>query len=565
VQLLHSRLVHKMFQNLKSQPFGPLQRVLSGPLAIPKYGLFALTLLVGFFLRLSWMLRMAPAISFEAEYVRVAENLRAGLGLTSSYGGPETEFAAHLVSLFFGTLLILPVFLITLRVYGSRAAYLSAFLVTLHPLLIARSASIYSEAVYPTLLMAALYCGIRSFEVHIARYFFLCGAFFGLAYLTRPEAFAYPLFFAFALLAMALLKRWGAATALIAPGLVLAGFLLIAFPYILFLHSHTGQWRLEGKWNINYTAGMRMHAGLSGPQAHYGIDQNQHEVGPLLDPERSAGYTPYPHSLADKLRYMLYSVRLNRGVAYTTFLGTAFGQPFLLILVVIALFRFAWSPQRLVHEVVLGTMVLSIFILVFTAHHVELRYADPYLVLIIPWAAKGLEELGAWARSTAENLIPDLASRTTAFGIAAQLAICIPMFALAFADTRSLTEFTIEGPDYLRIKHAGLWLKNQKPEVKRIAATNSVVPFYAEGTLVQYPYAAPAQTFRYFDAKNVDFVALEGLSSDSFPTMAVWLTHGIPSPRAQLVYDSGGPPETRIEIYRWQPFSGTAGGLAAAR
>jgi 4-amino-4-deoxy-L-arabinose transferase-like glycosyltransferase len=569
-----------MLQDLKSQSSGPLQSVLSRMLAIPKHGLIALTLLVGFVLRLFWMLRMAPAISFEAEYVRVAENLRAGLGLMSSYGGAETmyaplysiliagftlvardaEFAAHLVSLLFGTLLIVPVYLITLRVYGQRAAYLSAFLVALHPLLIARSGSIYSEAVYPTLLMAALYWGIKSLELGSARYYFLCGAFFGLAYLTRPEAFAYPAFFAFVLFAMPLLTRKGFATAIVAPGLVLAGFLLIAFPYILFLRSHTGQWRLEGKWNMNYTAGMRMHAGLNSPQAHYGIDQNQQEVGPLLDPERAAGYTPYPHGLRDKLSYMLFSIRKNRGTAYATFLSTVFGQPFLLILIAIGLFRFVWSPQRLLHEFVLATMVLSIFILVLTAHHVELRYADPCLVLTIPWAAKGLVELGAWAQSTAESLIPNLVSRTTLVGIVAQLAICIPMLTLSFADTRSLTEFTIEGASYLDIKQAGLWLKNQKPGEKRIAAINAVVPLYAQGTLVQYPYAEPAQTFRYLDSRNVDFIALEGIGSDAFPTMAEWLTHGIPNPRARLVYDSGGPAETRIEIYRWQESGGTAVG-----
>lgn len=569
-----------MLEDLKSQTVKPLQGVFSGPLAIPQYGLFALILLVGFILRLFWMLRMAPAISFEAEYVRVAENLRAGFGLMSSYGGPETmyaplyslliagfsfvardaEFAAHLVSLLFGTLLIVPVYLITLRVYGQRAAYLSAILVALHPLLIARSGSIYSEAVYPAFLMTALYWGIRSLELRSAKYYFLCGAFFGLAYLTRPEAFAYPAFFAFVLFAMALLTRRGAAAAIVAPALVLAGFVLIASPYILFLHSHTGQWRLEGKWNMNYTAGMRMHAGLSSSEAHYGIDQNQQEVGPLLDPERAANFTPYPHSLRDKLSYMLFSARKNRGTAYATFLSTVFGQPFLLILITIGLFRFVWSPLRLVHEFVLATMVLSIFILVLTAHHVELRYADPYLVLTIPWAAKGLEEFGAWAQSMAESLIPYLMPRKTLIGIAAQLAICIPMLAFSFADTRSLTEFTIEGPGYLGIKHAGLWLRNQKPEAKRIAAMNSVVPLYAQGTLVQYPYAKPAQTFRYFDSRNVNFIALEGLGTDAFPTVAEWLAHGIPDPRAQLVYDSGGPAETRIEIFRWQEPGGPAAG-----
>src|SRR5580658_5521816 len=198
-----------------ASPSAPSPAIPGAPF-ITSYGVLVLSLLVGFALRLYWMSTQAPVISFEAEYVRVAENLRAGHGLMSSYGGPETmyapfysiliaavslvvrnaEFAAHLVSLIFGTCLIIPVFLVTKRVYGLRAAYLSAILAAVYPLLVARAGSIYTEAIYPTFLMTALYFGIRSLELRSLRDYFLCGACFGIAYLTRPEAFAYPVFFA---------------------------------------------------------------------------------------------------------------------------------------------------------------------------------------------------------------------------------------------------------------------------------------------------------------------------------------------------------------------------------
>jgi hypothetical protein len=75
-----------MLQGVKSQSTNPLQEASSRTLFIRTYGLLALTLLAAFSLRLYWMMRMVPAISFEAEYVRVAQNLRAGYGLMSSYG-----------------------------------------------------------------------------------------------------------------------------------------------------------------------------------------------------------------------------------------------------------------------------------------------------------------------------------------------------------------------------------------------------------------------------------------------------------------------------------------------
>jgi 4-amino-4-deoxy-L-arabinose transferase-like glycosyltransferase len=567
-----------MFQDSKSQATDGLRSKLSGEPAGLNYSLLAFTILVGFSLRLYWMRTQTPVISFEAEYVRVAENLRAGHGLMSSYGGPETmyapfysiliaavslvvrnaEFAAHLVSLIFGTCLIIPVFLVTKRVYGLRAAYLSAILAAVYPLLVARAGSIYTEAIYPTFLMTALYFGIRSLELRSLRDYFLCGACFGIAYLTRPEAFAYPVFFAIALLTMAILTKRSAATTFIAPSLVLAGFLLVASPYILFLYANTGQWRLEGKWNINYTSGIRFHSGLNDWEALYGIDENQKEEGPLLDPERFATYTPYSQSWQNKLHYMLLAARGNRQEAFSAFLSTQLGEPFVLMLIAIGLFRHVWSTQRLVHEIVLATMVFSILILVLTAAHVELRYADPFVALTIPWVAKGLEEFGDWARSLAERISPISLSRAGLVGGAAQLAICIPMLALSFADTRTQSEFTIEKASNLSIKQAGLWLRDHEPEPRRVAAMNSIIPFYSSSTLVQFPYGGPSQTLRYFDSRNVDFIALEGHYSNSFPTIGQWFVHGIPDPRAQLVYDSGGSIENRIEIYHWERASSIA-------
>lgn len=81
---------------------------------------------------------------------------------------------------------------------------------------------------------------------------------------------------------------------------------------------------------------------------------------------------------------------------------------------------------------------------------------------------------------------------------------------------------------------------------------NSVVPYYSASTLVQFPYAGSRQTMHYFDSRDVNFIVLDGHFSKDIPTIADWLAHGIPSSRAKLVYDSGGAPDSRIEIYTWQ-------------
>jgi hypothetical protein len=197
-------------------------------------------------------------------------------------------------------------------------------------------------------------------------------------------------------------------------------------------------------------------------------------------------------------------------------------------------------------------MVFSVLLLVFTAQHVEFRYADPLVPLTIPWVANGLKELGDWFRSFAKHLNGRLVPSGGILGATAQIAICIPMLALSFADTRTLAEFKTEGAMNLGVKKAALWLKNQRPEAKRVAAMNSVVPYYSSSIMVQFPYAEASPTLLYLNSKNVDYVVLDGHFSKSYTTIRDWLARGIPDAHAQLVYDSGGSVENRIEIYRWE-------------
>lgn len=381
------------------------------------YVFLAIVLLAAFSFRLYWMATRAPVISIEgAEYVRMAQNLRAGRGLVGNFEGPETmytplysifiagawsfvgsgELAGHVVSLLLGTALLLPAFFITSYIYGRRTAYLAAVLVAIYPYLIARAGSIYTESIYPTFLLAGLYWGIRSVDLRGARNYLLCGASFGLAYLTRPEAFAYPIFFAVTIFAVALARRRGFASSAIPSLLVLASFAVVASPYVAFLYAHTGRVQFEGKWNINYTMGNRIASGMGIYEAADGIDDLGQEQGPFLNFAHYASYTPYAHSLMDKLRYMLSAVGRNRYDAYSTLLDTSFGEPILLMLVVIALFRGPWDRSRLIYETILLTIAFSIVVLMLTANFVQFRYADPLVALSIPWAAKGLKELGDW-------------------------------------------------------------------------------------------------------------------------------------------------------------------------
>ena len=194
----------------------------------PSYRVLLCILLAALVLRLGWWLYAAPVVSQDgAEYLCAARNLVRGHGYVGCYEGPELMYAplypvliaafsivfrnletgAHLVSLLFGIFLIVPVFLTAWLIYGKRVAYISAVLTALYPVSSSWPAPPFTEAPYVTLFMSGIYCGLRALESRSAKYCLLTGTCFALAYLGRPEAFAYPAFFAIAICIVAALTR----------------------------------------------------------------------------------------------------------------------------------------------------------------------------------------------------------------------------------------------------------------------------------------------------------------------------------------------------------------------
>src|SRR5205823_1221366 len=122
--------------------------------------------------------------------------------------------------------------------------------------------------------------------------------------------------------------------------------------------------------------------------------------GPLLDSSLYAAYTPYPHSIGDKLRYFGRAIHRNWPAAYAEVFSVDFGGPVTMLLVVLGLFGASWSIKRLRHEFILTAMALSTVVLMLTAAHLEHRYAYPLPAIALLWAGAGLECFHAWIRGT---------------------------------------------------------------------------------------------------------------------------------------------------------------------
>jgi 4-amino-4-deoxy-L-arabinose transferase-like glycosyltransferase len=241
--------------------------------------------------RFLWLIFGNPVIQEEGVYyARIAENLVKGklflclderkICLTEqplfifliaglNYFGINSELAGNLISLIFGSAFVVPMALITGRLYGRQVAYIAATLVALHPFLIGLSICVVSEMTYLFLLMSGLYFVYSSLDEKFFWRLSLSGMFFGLAYLTRVEGLALPFL---AILFLCLIRRWSLRGLFLGSLAILTPFFVLAVPYILFLSIHAGHLAFEGKLKANYGRQMSILKGAPPEEFLFKID-----------------------------------------------------------------------------------------------------------------------------------------------------------------------------------------------------------------------------------------------------------------------------------------------------
>jgi 4-amino-4-deoxy-L-arabinose transferase-like glycosyltransferase len=123
-----------------------------------------------------------------AEYARIAENILLGrgyvgiategvqlffpplfpplfplliAGISMLIGDPET--AGRTLNVFFGALLVLPVYGIARRLFDGNVGLGAAALVAVHPYLVNLSTTVYCEPTYLTLLLSAVFAAMAAF------------------------------------------------------------------------------------------------------------------------------------------------------------------------------------------------------------------------------------------------------------------------------------------------------------------------------------------------------------------------------------------------------------------
>jgi hypothetical protein len=220
---------------------------------------------MGLLLSLAYSRAAAPTTPDSFDYMRGGQTLWRGQGFKSLAGDDQLVFpplyplliggldrvvrdpvrAGRTISLAASLLAILLVYLLATVFSPGRPAIIAAWLFALLPVRVMTSAMVWSESVYVALVLAGLLVWVASSRR--PRLGLACGVLLGAAYLTRTEGLA---IFGVAALG-ALLAGLRHAPSWRRFALIMAGFVAVSFPYLNYLHAHTGRWQLSGKVDVN--------------------------------------------------------------------------------------------------------------------------------------------------------------------------------------------------------------------------------------------------------------------------------------------------------------------------
>jgi predicted membrane-bound mannosyltransferase len=103
----------------------------------------------------------------------------------------HVEIVGRLISLFWGTVALIPIYYLVKDTMGQKVAVFTAFFYTFQPYVVTYSGMLLTEATYWGLLVLSVYFFWTALKKDNIWRMALSGAFLGLSYLTRPEGIGY--------------------------------------------------------------------------------------------------------------------------------------------------------------------------------------------------------------------------------------------------------------------------------------------------------------------------------------------------------------------------------------
>jgi 4-amino-4-deoxy-L-arabinose transferase-like glycosyltransferase len=384
------------------------------------------------------------------------------------------EITGRLLSLFFGTLTIIPLFYLVKEAVGRKEAIFSALFYTFHPYLVTYSGMMLTEATYWGLLVLSVYffwTGLKRDKVWRMA---LSGFSLGLAYLTRPEAIGYILVYLTWIAVDGILKkRWF--KTLVSIGVLVSSLFIFGLPYAIYVHQETGQWLISKK-------AVEAQSQL--------FKKGVEEITPLKGVEQSN-----PEKKNSKIIWITRNIVHHiPSVIYHYLRAYHFSLWLILFFGLIRIRR-----EGVAYELFLASLVLFHLLSLSTFLPSTIRFSVPVIPLSLFWAGSGILEMKRYMEkirtASPENAIFLI--------IAVVILVQLP---------QSLTP---ERRHRAEQKKVGLWLKQNTPPDAIIMSNSPQETFYADREFIMLPKGGappgdPRKSFdemiRYAKSKGVRYI-----------------------------------------------------------
>ncbi|MFN7955937.1 MAG: glycosyltransferase family 39 protein [bacterium] len=470
-----------------------------------------LATLAAVLVRLGYALAKGPVGTDEALYLVLGHNLWSGKGFTLLgaphlifpplfpwiLGGLERlvgspEWASRVVFILAGAGLVPIAHALARRALGGSAARWAAWLVAVSPTLTSYVSSWFWGSMSEPLFLFLAYGGwlavlatnerLAEGGPRVAALAVTAGLAFGGAYLTRPEGVAY------AVLGAVALGAFGAARAprrLLAAALLAASFAGASFPYVHYLHRHTGRWTLSAKSGVV----LEMAFAMLGKDPLHRKDQldvlayealgfTAHDLGgeaPKLGfgedgvAGRERADTFFDVARREPLFAVGFAFANAWDLARTLPSRQVHPWPLTLLSVVGAVSAWRAGAQR--RRGLLWASAAGVPVAAFTLYGILPRFLVPVVPAALLLAAAGIEPLARWA----ERRIGVV--REARLGVA--LVVTLALFGAAKTAKAVATH-----SEPIEYRVVGDWLRANVPENALLMCRKPEIAFYARRPMV---------------------------------------------------------------------------------
>lgn len=395
--------------------------------------------------------------------------------------GSSPETAGRLVNIIFGTSLIPLVYYWTNRIFSKNEARIAAAAAAFYPPLAFDSTSAMPETIYSITALTGMIFGWLAISRNKWHAGLLAGICWAFAYLAKPEGIGFLIVYLLFLSACWIIRK-NIISAYVKTGIMVCmGFLVVASPYLIYLHHSTGHWTISTKGMVN----QQMEAAVAfddGPMKdpffhvtkdnqylpydmamHYG---NFHELRTLADGRE--------HLMHISIRHYVIKYAQNFYQLLKETIPQLFGILFLIPLI-LGLFSPVANSQKVLSVYLLCTIGFFWFGVV-PLFHVNIRYLAPLFPLFFIWIGTGFQVLYRYIAGLISG--PLVRKQAIASLLLVLLAggILIPELAVIARNNRPGTNMWAPP---LELKSAGIWLKKHSDVPPRLMTLNKAIDYYA--------------------------------------------------------------------------------------